>query len=256
MIENIGVGVKLDKPKSTEKILEELKEEISRLREELRRIEASLMAERLESIERAMAKNYLELYIDQVEESIDERVECILRRECKRRVRCKENFKNSLEDPLRTCKKKGLKEALFKLDEKLNQIEDALKRALDTPCETCYRRLQKSLRKQRENLQRIAGLKSTAEVLRRKKQVDVSSFVNDVLEPLANPARLTILIAVHQGRRSFSELSQMTGMRGGHLIFHLKRLLYSGLIVQDGRKGDYIITSKGERVIRKLLSIL
>jgi len=249
------VGLKLDKPKSTEKILEELKEEVSRLRCELRRIEASLIADRIESVERAIAKNYLELYINQIEENIDENLEHLLRSDCKRRVQCKQNFEKSLKSLLETCREEGLKEALSKLDEKLSQIGDVLKKAIKTPCETCYRRFQKSLQKQRENLQKIAGFKPTSDVLQRKKQVDVPALVKDVLEPVANPARLTILIAIHQGRRSFSELSQMTGMKGGHLIFHLKRLLHSGLIVQDGRKGHYVITSKGESIIRKLLSI-
>lgn len=245
----------MDKLHSVERILRELREEISLLRKELQRIEASLIAERLQSVERAMAQNYIELYLDQAEEGMDETVEHILREECRKRELCKQNFKNSLIESFNAYRKEGLKEALIKLDEELIHVEAALKKSINTSCETCYRKLQKSLQKQRKNLQKIAGLRSTAEELETRKQVDLSNLVKDVLEPIANPARLKILIAVHQGRKGFSELSEVTGMKGGHIIFHLKRLLHSGLITQNGRKGDYIITSKGEKVIKKILSI-
>lgn len=246
---------KMNKIQSMEKTLHELKKEISLLRKELQRIEASLMAERLESVERAIAQNYIELYIDEVEEEIDETLEHILREECAKREQCKQIFKKSLGEPLKKYKKDGLKEVLIKLDKELSQVESVLKKSINTSCEACYRKLQKSLQKQRKTLQKIADLKLTLEKRENRKQLDVPNLVKDVLEPIANPARLSILIAVHQGRKGFSDLSEITGMRGGHLIFHLKRLLTSGLIAQNGRKGDYVITSKGERVIKKLLSI-
>jgi predicted transcriptional regulator len=43
------------------------------------------------------------------------------------------------------------------------------------------------------------------------------------------------------------------GAEGGHLIFHLKKLLDSKLIAQEDNKGDYIITPKGADAIRKIL---
>jgi len=44
-------------------------------------------------------------------------------------------------------------------------------------------------------------------------------------------------------------------MRGGHLTFHLDQLLSAGLIAQNGRKGDYVITSRGVEVIKKLMTL-
>ncbi len=42
-------------------------------------------------------------------------------------------------------------------------------------------------------------------------------------------------------------------LKGGHLIFHLKKLLDSGLIAQEDNKGDYIITPNGVDAVKKIL---
>ena len=43
-----------------------------------------------------------------------------------------------------------------------------------------------------------------------------------------------MLTSAHGGR-SFKELSESTGMKGGHLIFHLDQMLSTSTIVQDRR---------------------
>ena len=73
-----------------------------------------------------------------------------------------------------------------------------------------------------------------------------------MLEPLANSSRLKIFLSIYEGKKSFSKLSQISNLKGGHLIFHLKKLLDSGLIIQEDNKGDYVITQKGVDVIKKI----
>ena len=41
-------------------------------------------------------------------------------------------------------------------------------------------------------------------------------------------------------------------LKGGHLIFHIKKLLDSQFIAQEDNKGDYIITPKGVDAIKKI----
>jgi DNA-binding transcriptional ArsR family regulator len=75
--------------------------------------------------------------------------------------------------------------------------------------------------------------------------VDVSFIVENLLEPLANPVRLKILLSLYGGKKNFSKLSGEMALKGGHLIFHLKKLLDAKLVTQEDNKGDYIITAKG-----------
>ena len=50
-------------------------------------------------------------------------------------------------------------------------------------------------------------------------------------------------------------MSQIMELKGGHLIFHMKKLLDSKLVAQEDNKGDYVITPKGVDAIRKIVSL-
>src|SRR5660397_112013 len=81
----------------------------------------------------------------------------------------------------------------------------------------------------------------------KEKKQDISVLpdeliVNDILEPLSNKARLQILKAIAIETKTFSALSELTGLRGGNLLFHLQKLLDSGMILQRHERGDYMIT--------------
>jgi predicted transcriptional regulator len=73
-----------------------------------------------------------------------------------------------------------------------------------------------------------------------------------MLEPLSNRQRLQILKATAVETKTFSELSELTGLRGGNLLFHLQKLLDSGMILQRHERGDYMITEKGFRLLNSL----
>jgi predicted transcriptional regulator len=73
-----------------------------------------------------------------------------------------------------------------------------------------------------------------------------------MLEPLANAARLKILLSLCEGKKSFSKIAQLTNLRGGHLIFHLNKLSAAGLIAQEDNKGDYVITQRGIEAAKKV----
>jgi predicted transcriptional regulator len=68
--------------------------------------------------------------------------------------------------------------------------------------------------------------------------------------------RLQILKAVFAQTKTFSEFSELTGLRGGNLLFHLQKLLDGGMIMQRHERGDYMITEKGFRVLKGIANIL
>jgi len=75
--------------------------------------------------------------------------------------------------------------------------------------------------------------------------LDGEILLRDILEPLSNRQRLQILKALSVRERSFSALSEITGLKGGNLLFHLDRLSQSGLILQRHERGDYLISERG-----------
>ena len=56
--------------------------------------------------------------------------------------------------------------------------------------------------------------------------------------------------------RTFSTLSELTGLRGGNLLFHIQKLLETDLILQRHERGDYMITKKGFNLLMMLAEFL
>jgi DNA-binding transcriptional ArsR family regulator len=131
-------------------------------------------------------------------------------------------------------------------------MEQITHKAQGTNCECCHRDFQKRLRSEKRALQTIVLVEKPPE---HGFEPDVEQLVANVLEPLANPARLRILFATSAGKKGFSRLSQLTGLKGGHLIFHLRKLLDAGFIVQEDNKGDYLITQRGLDVAKKIVTL-
>ena len=80
-------------------------------------------------------------------------------------------------------------------------------------------------------------------------------IMSEILEPISNNQRLEILRAVAFETKSFSGFSELTGLRGGNLLFHLQKLTDSGLILQLHERGDYMITEKGFKILQGLNEI-
>lgn len=76
------------------------------------------------------------------------------------------------------------------------------------------------------------------------------SMVNEILEPQSNMQWLQILKAVFVEAKTFSAFSALTGLRGGNLLFHLQKLLDSGIILQRHERGDYMITDRGYKILK------
>jgi predicted transcriptional regulator len=74
-------------------------------------------------------------------------------------------------------------------------------------------------------------------------------MVKSVLEPISNKQRLQILKSMASETMTFTALSELTGLRGGNLLFHIQKLLESDLILQRHERGDYMITEKGYNLL-------
>ncbi|RXL78454.1 ArsR family transcriptional regulator, partial [Citrobacter sp. AAK_AS5] len=69
--------------------------------------------------------------------------------------------------------------------------------------------------------------------------------LSTLIEPLSHPVRFAIMKGLSGGSLSYSELSALTGYKGGHLLFHVTRLVEAGLIAKSETSGLYALTEKG-----------
>jgi len=122
-------------------------------------------------------------------------------------------------------------------------------------CVKCFSEVSSLLVKQ-VNLMR--SMKIYAENQEQKPAItalETYAVMSEILEPVSNPQRLEILRAVAFETKSFSAFSELTGLRGGNLLFHLQKLTDSGLILQQHERGDYMITEKGFKILQGLNEI-
>ncbi|WP_409199244.1 hypothetical protein [Methanospirillum lacunae] len=128
------------------------------------------------------------------------------------------------------------------------------------PCLTCY----KIYTAERDHLmQAIGELSSVRSTLRNRNQVALirdlpeDEVLAKIIEPLSHPARFSMIKALSMSTMSYTDLSSLTGYKGGHLLFHVTRLIEAGLAAKDESSGQYLITEKGMglmNLIRKIYS--
>jgi predicted transcriptional regulator len=112
-------------------------------------------------------------------------------------------------------------------------------------CDTCFTEVHRLFEKQVDLMQSLGIYQSTDQGKESVGDLPDNVIVKDLLEPVANIQRFQILKSLTAQTRTFSDISQLTGLRGGNLLFHLKKLTDSGMILQRHERGDYIITDKG-----------
>ncbi len=162
---------------------------------------------------------------------------------CEMRETCKSRFSEFLKDNADLIKCDSVSKEV--IDEKRVELGEIRKSAPFDKCDICFSEVNSLFDKQ---LSLISSLQiySTNE----EERTDISAIPEDimvksVLEPLSNKQRLQILKSMASETKTFSALSELTGLRGGNLLFHIQKLLENDLILQRHERGDYMITNKG-----------
>jgi DNA-binding HxlR family transcriptional regulator len=77
---------------------------------------------------------------------------------------------------------------------------------------------------------------------------------DNIVNPISNKTRLQILQSIYRGENRFTDLSSTTGLEGGQLLYHIKKLTESGYVSQTQNK-DYVLSTKGLRVLVMLAQL-
>ena len=200
-------------------------------------------------------KEYLDLMLTNVKKDFlnsitsyvsDERENCLESRmvdPCEMRETCKTRFTNFLTNNENLIMQDNVSEDV--IEEKKVELSEIQKGAPFDKCDICFSEVNSLFNKQ---LNLISSLQIYS--TNKEKRADISDIpeehlVKSVIEPLSNKQRLQILKSMSSETRTFSALSELTGLRGGNLLFHIQKLLETELILQRHERGDYMITKKG-----------
>ncbi len=77
--------------------------------------------------------------------------------------------------------------------------------------------------------------------------------LNNILTPLSNVIRLKILKNLSKGGKYYSQLEDATGIKAGHLLFHIEKLKEAGYVIQENKK--YLITLNGRKALNLITGL-
>lgn len=206
-----------------------------------------------ESVLSGIQRDYSNVIIGHVTEDIEDGLERNMIRNCEMRDTCKSIFTGFLQKNTDLIKQSNVAEDI--ISKNRSELKEMKNNAPKKQCDKCFSEVSNLFGKQ-ILLMRSLRIYDTNE--ENKKDITIipeELIVKDILEPLSNMQRLQILKAVSAETKTFSDFSALTGLRGGNLLFHLQKLLDTGMILQRNERGDYMITEKGYKTLKGISDI-
>ena len=227
--------------------IRELKTEIAGLRSELKRFIEHANLQHVDGILSDLKKNYADLFTNHQIDTAKVDLSSHMVNDCKMRSKCFELFMDFLQNTAQHIKDGQVSDEI--IQSYREQMKVLRKKGPYDKCDTCFSEVHRLFEKQVDLMQSLGIYKKTGDIIERPADSADDSVVKDVLEPVANIQRFQILKSLMVQTRTFSDISQMTGLRGGNLLFHIRKLTDAGLILQRHERGDYIITDKGYKTM-------
>jgi len=195
--------------------------------------------------------NSLKLYIS---DDIDQSLQRNMVDPCSMRKTCKSRFTDFLGTNSNFIGPENLPEDF--IDIKLKELDEIRQGAPYDKCEICFQEVNSLFEKQLKLIKSKQIYSESEEKVEEISSIPEELTVKTVLEPLSNKQRLQILKSLSFETKTFTELSEITGLRGGNLLFHLQKLLAGDLIIQRHERGDYMITKKGYNLLLLLAKLM
>jgi predicted transcriptional regulator len=223
--------------------IRELKSEITELRTDLKRFIERANQQHVESVLGDLKKDYAGLFTGHQIETAKADLSAHMIGDCKMREKCYGVFMDFLQNTSQHIKDGNVSEEIIQAYRE--QLSEKQSKGPFDRCDTCFTEVHRLFEKQVDLMQSLGIYQKNAEEQGGGAELADESVVKDLLEPVASVQRFQIMKALAVQTRTFSDISQMTGLRGGNLLFHIKKLTESGMILQRHERGDYIITDKG-----------
>ena len=223
--------------------IRELKTEIAGLRNELKRFIEHANLQHVDGILSDLKKNYADLFTNHQVDTAKIDLSSHMVSDCKMRSKCFELFMDFLQNTARHIKDGQVSDEI--IQSYREQMKVLRKKGPYDKCDTCFSEVHRLFEKQVDLMQSLGIYTKSGDNKEIVAEISDDTVVKELLEPVANIQRFQILKALLIQTRTFSDISQLTGLRGGNLLFHIKKLVDTGMILQRHERGDYIITDKG-----------
>ncbi|MPM91220.1 hypothetical protein SDC9_138347 [bioreactor metagenome] len=235
--------------------LHSIKEEVTSLRNDFSRFLQRANQQHIDGMLVEMRKGFMKPIVDYLCEDANERMHGQMMRDCGMKELCESMFREFLQETAGLVGRPRVEAGTVRMYRE--KLEELKKEAKTPHCSRCFSEASSLFEKQVKLMRSLQIYEDREE---KNEKGDISSIepdkiVSEVCEPVANRQRLLMLKALSGESKTFSELSKLTGLRGGNLLFHLQKLLDTGMVLQRSERGDYIITRKGYSTLQGLSRI-
>ncbi len=228
--------------------IKEVQSEIAGLRSEIRRFIEYANEQHVDTVLGGLRKEYAEVFVEQHLSDADQRLQERMIRNCPMRDRCYAAFYEFLKSSVEHIRDGEVSEAV--IQSYRDRLATMRKGGKFDTCPTCFTETNRLFEKQIELMRSLGIYRSSQQAFSSIADLSDEILVRDILEPLANRHRFRIVQSLAAETQTFSALSNLTGLRGGNLLFHLKKLQDAGMILQRHERGDYIVTEKGYKTLK------
>jgi len=198
-------------------------------------------------------REYSNTLLNHLFEDIETGLERNMVKKCPEKINCTSAFTSLLQQNAGLIKHGKVDDTLISNNRK--KLDELRCGAPFSKCEQCFSEVSSLFIKQVNLMRSMRIYSDNQEYKSDISSIKTDTIISEILEPVSNNHRLEILRAVAFETKSFSAFSELTSLRGGNLLFHLQRLLDSGLILQMHERGDYMITDKGLKILQGLKEI-
>jgi DNA-binding transcriptional ArsR family regulator/predicted site-specific integrase-resolvase len=238
---------------SSATVLNEIKTEISSLRTELKRFIENANTQNVQTIVSDLKDNYAGLFVNHHVDTANTELSKNMVPDCKMKEQCFGVFMEFLQATAKHIKNDRVSEDL--VSSYREQLKGMRKKGPFERCGTCFEEVNRLFEKQVELMKSLGIYNRTNKETPVNSVLSEEDLVRNILEPVANIQRFQILKSLAGQTRTFSDLTQLTGLRGGNLLFHIKKLTETGMILQRHERGDYVITEKGWKTLNHVIDL-
>ncbi len=230
-----------------------IKSKLDDMHEDMKRFMEKSNQQHLASILDGCRSDFSDIILGYATGEIEGGLERKMVKDCHMKETCKALFSDLLMSNLGQLRVgKVSEESISNTRSKMKQMRE---RAPYEQCSNCFSEAARLFDKQIDLMRSLRVYRDNDVIKESMKDLPEETAVAQILEPLSNKQRLQMLKALFAETKTFSALSALTGLRGGNLLFHLQKLLESGMILQRHERGDYMITEKGFKALRGVFEL-
>jgi DNA-binding transcriptional ArsR family regulator len=233
--------------------MRELKAEVTGLRTELKRFMEKANQQHVDSVLADLKHNYSDLFTNHQVESAKTDLSAHMVGDCRMRDKCYEVFMDFLQNTAKHIRDGQVSDEI--IGSYREQMKAMRSKGPFDRCDTCFSEVHRLFEKQIDLMQSLGIYAKSHEAGGAGLDIPGEAVVKDLLEPVSNVQRFQILKSLAVQTRTFSDISQATGLKGGNLLFHIRKLTDSGMILQRHERGDYVITDKGFRTMTTIADL-